>query len=172
MIIDGRWVFVGSMNIDPRSANLNTEMGVLVESPELAAQLRDQFDHIIGPEMSYRVVLEEGEGLVWYDRVQGKDRRLEREPDASAGRRLTVTLLRLVPSSRSSDGPRACRSLSACSYDPRADWRPTHPARSTARGPGMSSPNPTAPAATPPATRRRGEASVRISGAACWVRCS
>jgi putative cardiolipin synthase len=97
MIIDGRWVFVGSMNIDPRSANLNTEMGVLVESPELAAQLRDQFDHIIGPEMSYRVVLEESEGLVWYDRVQGKDRRLEREPDASAGRRLTVTLLRLVP---------------------------------------------------------------------------
>jgi putative cardiolipin synthase len=97
MIIDGRWVFVGSMNLDPRSANLNTEMGVLVESPELAAQLRDQFDHIIGPEMSYRVVLEEGEGLVWYDRVKGVDRRLEREPDASVGRRVTVTLLRVVP---------------------------------------------------------------------------
>jgi len=97
MIIDGRWVFVGSMNIDPRSANLNTEMGVLVESPELAAQLRAQLDHIIGPEMSYRVVLEEGEGLVWYDRVKGVDRRLEREPDASVGRRVTVTLLRVVP---------------------------------------------------------------------------
>jgi cardiolipin synthase C len=97
MIIDGRWVFVGSMNIDPRSANLNTEMGVLVESPELAAQLRHEFDHIIGPEMSYRVVLEEGAGLVWYDRVRGEDRRLEREPDASTGRRVTVTLLRLVP---------------------------------------------------------------------------
>jgi cardiolipin synthase C len=97
MIIDGRWVFVGSMNIDPRSANLNTEMGVLVESPELASQLRTQLDHIIGPEMSYRVVLEEGEGLVWYDRVRGEDRRLEREPDASVGRRVTVTLLRLVP---------------------------------------------------------------------------
>ena len=97
MIIDGRWVFVGSMNIDPRSANLNTEMGVLLESPELAAQLRTQLDHIIGPEMCYRVVLEEGEGLVWYDRVRGEDRRLEREPDASVGRRVTVTLLRLLP---------------------------------------------------------------------------
>jgi hypothetical protein len=42
-------------------------------------------------------VLEEHEGLVWYDRVDGQDRRLEREPDASAGRRLSVTLLRLVP---------------------------------------------------------------------------
>ena len=83
--------------IDPRSANLNTEMGILVESTELAEQLRAQFERTTGPEISYRVVLEEDEGLVWYDRVEGKDRRLEREPDASAGRRLTVTLLRLVP---------------------------------------------------------------------------
>jgi putative cardiolipin synthase len=97
MIIDSRWVFVGSMNLDPRSANLNTEMGILVESPELAEQLRAQFARTAGPEMSYRVVYEEGEGLVWYDRLRGEDRRLEREPDASAGRRLSVTLLRLVP---------------------------------------------------------------------------
>jgi putative cardiolipin synthase len=97
MVIDGRWAFVGSMNLDPRSANLNTEMGVLVESPELAAQLREQFAHNAAPELSYRVVLEEGEGLVWYDRVRGVDRRLEREPDASAGRRLSVTLMRVLP---------------------------------------------------------------------------
>jgi putative cardiolipin synthase len=97
MIIDRRWVFVGSMNLDPRSAFLNTEMGVLIESPELAAQLRAQFERTTGPELSYRVVLEEDEGLVWYDRVKGRERRLEREPDASAGRRLAVTLLRLVP---------------------------------------------------------------------------
>ena len=97
MIIDRRWVFVGSMNLDPRSAFLNTEMGVLVESPELAEQLRSQFERTIGPDLSYRVVLEEGEGLVWYDRAKGRERRLEREPDASSGRRLAVTLLRLVP---------------------------------------------------------------------------
>jgi hypothetical protein len=42
-------------------------------------------------------VLEENEGLVWYDRVGGRDRRLEREPDASVGRRISVTLLRLLP---------------------------------------------------------------------------
>jgi len=97
MIIDRRWVFVGSMNLDPRSAFLNTEMGVLVESPALAEQLREQFERTTGPELSYRVVLEEDEGLVWYDRVNGRERRLEREPDASAARRLAVTLLRLVP---------------------------------------------------------------------------
>ena len=97
MIIDERWVFIGSMNLDPRSAFLNTEMGVLVDSPELAAQLREQFERTTSPELSYRVVVEEGEGLVWYDRANGKDRRLEREPDASAGRRLSVTLMRLLP---------------------------------------------------------------------------
>ena len=97
MIIDRRWVYVGSMNLDPRSAFLNTEMGVLVDSPELADQVRAQFQRTTSPELSYRVVVEDDEGLVWYDRVRGKDRRLEREPDASAGRRLTVTLLRLLP---------------------------------------------------------------------------
>jgi len=97
MIIDERWVFIGSMNLDPRSAFINTEMGVLIESEALAGQLRTQFERATGPALSYRVVLEPDEGLVWYDRVNGKDRRLEREPDASVGRRLGVTLLRLVP---------------------------------------------------------------------------
>ena len=97
MIIDERWVFIGSMNLDPRSAFLNTEMGVLVDSPELAAQVREQFERTTSPELSYRVVVEEGEGLVWNDRAKGQDRRLEREPDASAGRRLSVTLMRLLP---------------------------------------------------------------------------
>jgi putative cardiolipin synthase len=97
MIIDGRWAYVGSMNLDPRSANLNTEMGVLIDSPELAAQLRGQFELITSPELSYRVVLEDGHELVWYDRAKGKERRSQHEPDASVMRRSSVTLLRLLP---------------------------------------------------------------------------
>ena len=97
MIIDRRWVYIGSMNLDPRSAFLNTEMGVLVESPELAEQVRAQFERSTGPELSYRVVMEGKEGLVWYDQVPDGERRLEREPDASIGRRLSVTLMRLLP---------------------------------------------------------------------------
>ena len=41
--------------------------------------------------------MEKGEGLVWYDRVNGKERRGDNEPDASILERLGVTLLRLVP---------------------------------------------------------------------------
>ena len=95
MIIDRRWVFVGSMNLDPRSANLNTEMGVLVESPELAEQLRGQFERTTGPEISYRVVLEErrrarlvrpGGGQRSPARARaGRERRAAPRRDAAAG---------------------------------------------------------------------------------------
>jgi putative cardiolipin synthase len=97
LVVDGRWAYVGSMNLDPRSAILNTEMGVLIDSPELAAQLRQQFELITSPELSYRVVLEEDGEMVWYDRAGGQERRSQHEPDASVGRRLSVTLLRLLP---------------------------------------------------------------------------
>jgi len=98
MVIDRHWVFVGSMNLDPRSAKLNTEMGVLVDSAELAEQLRGQFELDTSPEFSYRVVVEEpGHELVWYDRVDGKERRSEHEPDASVWRRMGATALRALP---------------------------------------------------------------------------
>jgi hypothetical protein len=42
--IDGRRIFVGSFNFDPRSAMLNTEMGVLVESPRIALALSQALD--------------------------------------------------------------------------------------------------------------------------------
>jgi putative cardiolipin synthase len=96
LIVDGRWVYIGSMNIDPR-ANLNTEMGVLIENTVLAAQVRRQFQRSVSPELSYRVELE-GNSLVWYDRVgDDKERRSTTEPDASRLRRLGVNLLRLLP---------------------------------------------------------------------------
>jgi putative cardiolipin synthase len=97
MVVDRRWAFVGSMNLDPRSAILNTEMGVLVDSPELAEQLREQFDFNASPDLSYRPALEKHDELVWYDRHDGRERRSEHEPDASVGRRLSVTLIRLLP---------------------------------------------------------------------------
>jgi cardiolipin synthase C len=97
MLIDRRWVYVGSMNLDPRSAFLNTEMGILADSPELATHLLQQFELSTSPELSYRVHLEPDGELVWYDRGGGKERRWQHEPDASIWRRTGVTLLRLLP---------------------------------------------------------------------------
>jgi putative cardiolipin synthase len=97
MMVDERWSFVGSMNLDPRSANLNTEMGVLVDSAEFAGQLRGEFDRNISPELSYRVGLDEEGGLVWQDRVDGQERTVAREPDAGTWRRISATLMRALP---------------------------------------------------------------------------
>ena len=97
VVVDDRWVFVGSMNLDPRSVNINTEMGVLVESPELAAQLREQFRQSTSPDMSHSLVLDDRHGLAWRDRVDGRERTLHGEPGSTVGRRLTAFLMRLLP---------------------------------------------------------------------------
>src|SRR3546814_2912584 len=43
-VVDGRWLFLGSMNMDPRSAELNTELGLIIDSPELSAQVQKLVD--------------------------------------------------------------------------------------------------------------------------------
>jgi len=54
MVIDDTRIFIGTFNLDPRSANLNTEVGVLIESPELGAQLTRSIERDIRPENSWR----------------------------------------------------------------------------------------------------------------------
>ena len=58
MVIDGDQIFIGTFNLDPRSANLNTEVGVLVESQSLAAQLTQSIERDIRPENSWRTTHE------------------------------------------------------------------------------------------------------------------
>lgn len=54
MVIDDNTIFVGTFNLDPRSANLNTEVGVLIESRELARQLTENIERDLLPENSWR----------------------------------------------------------------------------------------------------------------------
>jgi putative cardiolipin synthase len=58
MVIDGKVIFIGTFNLDPRSANLNTEVGVLVESPELGRQLTDSIERDILPENSWQTTVD------------------------------------------------------------------------------------------------------------------
>ncbi len=92
LTIDGEVLFVGSFNLDPRSAMLNTEQGVLVSSPELSRQLESLFEHQTAPERAWRVTLVDGE-LHWSDGVQEFDD----EPLASAGRRFQAWFARVFP---------------------------------------------------------------------------
>jgi putative cardiolipin synthase len=54
MVIDDDQVFIGTFNLDPRSANLNTEVGVLIESQKLAQELTRSIERDIRPENSWQ----------------------------------------------------------------------------------------------------------------------
>lgn len=64
LVIDRQKVFIGSFNFDPRSVLWNTEVGVLVDSTELAGQVRELLLEGMSPGVSYQVALE-GDRLVW-----------------------------------------------------------------------------------------------------------
>ncbi len=55
MVIDGKIIFIGTFNLDPRSANLNTEVGAMIESSELARQLTLSIERDIQPDNSWQI---------------------------------------------------------------------------------------------------------------------
>ncbi len=94
--VDDRIGFIGSMNFDPRSASLNSEMGVLFEHPGLVARVRDIFADETSAAKSYRVCVRAGR-VVWQDDSPDAPRTLHNEPEASLYRRLTATMIGLLP---------------------------------------------------------------------------
>ena len=58
MVIDDRVLYIGTFNLDPRSANLNTEVGVLINNEELAAQLTASIEQDIHPDNSWQTTLD------------------------------------------------------------------------------------------------------------------
>lgn len=79
MIFDERRSFVGSFNFDPRSVLWNTEVGVLVDSPELAWNLRQLALEGMSPNLSYQDRLQDGK-VVWVTEDNGRLHTLTTEP--------------------------------------------------------------------------------------------
>ena len=96
IVVDGRRGFVGSFNLDPRSIQLNTEMGVLFDDVQLGGQLRALFERSSAPQASYRVYLENGT-LRWADAAEVGGRVWAREPEAGFWRRALVSVMRWLP---------------------------------------------------------------------------
>ena len=90
-VIDQRTVLIGSMNFDPRSAWYNSELGILVESPELAAQVVQAFDRVTSSDRVWKMALDEN-GLAWIS-TDTKDASTLRSEPASFWRRMQVELL-------------------------------------------------------------------------------
>lgn len=89
--VDGATGFIGSLNFDPRSASLNTEMGVIFGAPALIAKMEAIFREETGPDFSYALALDPDGRLSW----QGEAGR--RDPATRWPRRAFAALVGLLP---------------------------------------------------------------------------
>lgn len=100
MIVDRAHVFIGSLNMDP----LNTEMGLIVDSPELAETVREFFDTATQPNNAFHVVPRGQQGssygamhMQWLSTRNGVDVSDQSEPGATMTRRIEVLIFRILP---------------------------------------------------------------------------
>ncbi len=97
LVLDRRFVFLSSMNLDPRSIRLNTEMGLWIDSPSLAMEVVRRIDDATKPENSYHVVRGADSKLEWITASGGTPRRYDDEPDTTAEQRLRARPAQLLP---------------------------------------------------------------------------
>ncbi|MGD8697553.1 MAG: phospholipase D-like domain-containing protein, partial [Gammaproteobacteria bacterium] len=95
-IVDREKLFIGTFNWDPRSKDLNTEMGIILESPRFAGALADVVDAGI-PERAYTVTLDDQDRLRWTTQVDGQEVTFTKEPETTWWQRFKVGLYRMLP---------------------------------------------------------------------------
>ena len=92
-VIDQSMVFIGSMNLDPRSDSTNTELGVIINSPEFAREVL-RVIHISKLQSAYRVQLAgDGRSLEWLTMDDTGEVILYSEPDTTLLMRIQAMLL-------------------------------------------------------------------------------
>ncbi len=94
--VDDHQVFIGSYNVDPRSANINTEMGVIINDDELARQLHNALsDDLLG--QAYEVKISESGKLEWHTIENGKSITYDTEPQVDMSDHVWLTIMSWLP---------------------------------------------------------------------------
>ncbi|WP_413875931.1 phospholipase D family protein [Albidovulum sp.] len=97
LAVDGERIFIGSFNFDPRSLLLNTEMGVLIDSPRMAKALSDAFAEEFS-RASYIPRMTGKSAIVWDEAAaDGSVIGHESEPGTSGLSRMGLRLIGLLP---------------------------------------------------------------------------
>ncbi len=101
-VFDRQKIFIGSMNFDQRSMYLNTEVGLIIDSPEFANQIAARFDAMAQPANAYVLGLRSdgADGspqLIWHTQEDGKPFDYEIEPARSEWQRMGADFLSLLP---------------------------------------------------------------------------
>ena len=98
-VFDRKKVFIGSLNLDPRAVVHNTEIGVVLESLEIAPEMSDWFDQHI-EEVAFRLELNKESGtekLLWHGLVDGKQQTFDVDPYTGFWRRFGIGFLSILP---------------------------------------------------------------------------
>jgi putative cardiolipin synthase len=99
-VYDRRQVFIGSMNLDPRAVIHNTEIGVVLTSPEIAQGMGEWFDRNVG-KLAFRLELKRGpdgsETLLWHGTADGTPQTFDVDPYTGFWQRLGIGFLGLLP---------------------------------------------------------------------------
>lgn len=97
-VIDGEQALIGSFNFDPRSRDLNSEIGLVVTSSEFAREVLDSMDRDFHPENSYRLFLNEDGKLRWeLQNPDGTVTVFKHDPGASLWKRMAARFLSWLP---------------------------------------------------------------------------
>lgn len=91
--VDGARVFIGSFNFDPRSATLNTEMGLVIESQIMAGAVHRAFDHGLGG-LAWQVLLRDDKP-VWVASLHEKE--VRHEPGTALRKRIALRIIGWLP---------------------------------------------------------------------------
>jgi putative cardiolipin synthase len=92
-VVDGRWSFVGSPNVDPRSMVHNTENGFFIDSPELATRVTELIERDIAPVNAWRVTLSDNGSLEWAS-ASGT---VKRQPSSGFAQRIIEFFINFMP---------------------------------------------------------------------------
>jgi len=104
-IFDRERVLIGSFNFDPRSALLNTELGLVIDNPAAAERVAAMAEHAMAPERSHRLSLgEDGEngkdgqsGILWHSRTDKGEIVTDTEPNTTWWQRHMLEIFMLLP---------------------------------------------------------------------------
>lgn len=94
--IDGM-VFVGSFNLDPRSAYLNTEVGLVLESEQLQNDVYQSLDRYL-PQIAYELKLDKNDQIIWLDhQANGSIQTYHYDPETTQFQRFIMKTVSLFP---------------------------------------------------------------------------
>ena len=100
-VFDREKILIGSMNFDQRSQHINTEIGVIIGSPDIAQQTALRFENMVKPENCYALALTPAgradPRLIWRTEENHHDVEFHREPARSGWQRMQAKLLALLP---------------------------------------------------------------------------